>query len=149
MIRSTSSAGGILARRAGSFIEIVIVERMHDIEPKWQPILRQLPKGAMESKESFEETALREVREETGYDAKILEKVGTAKWEYQRNSIHWEEIVHYYLMSLKTELQHEHDDEYDNVRWIKIELAATILSYPEERELLKKVIENVNYISQF
>ena len=93
-------------------------------------------------------TSSREVREETGYDARILKKVGTAQWEYKRNSINWKETVHYYLMVLKTDQQHEHDNEFDHVRWVTIESAVVLLSYLEERELLKQAIEDESFISQ-
>jgi 8-oxo-dGTP pyrophosphatase MutT (NUDIX family) len=148
VVKQTSSAGGILVRKRTPSIELVIVERTHNVDTKWQPVLRQLPKGAMEHGESLEETALREVKEETGYEARILKKVGIAQWQYKRNSINWKEIVHYYLMVPKTDQQHDHDNEFDHVRWVTIESAIVLLSYPEERELLKRVNIDERFISQ-
>ena len=60
----TISAGGVVLRTQGSDVLIVIVEREKDIEEKWSPTLRQLPKGGSRAGENLEETALREVLEE-------------------------------------------------------------------------------------
>ena len=85
MARKIVSAGGILLHRDGNDINIVIVERTKNIEKKWAPTLRQLPKGGCNPGETLEETALREVLEETGFSAQIIAKAGQAQWSYERN----------------------------------------------------------------
>lgn len=139
-IRDCTSAGGLLLQRAGAETLIVIVERTNDVEPKWRPILRQLPKGSTEPGESLLQTALREVEEETGFAAEVLAFAGTAQWSYQKLNEVWHETVHYYFLRPKTVIPKPHDAEFETVRWVPIEEAARILSYPEERDLLAKLI---------
>jgi len=138
----TVSAGGLLFRRKDNDTLIVIVEREKGVEEKWAPILRQLPKGGCKPGETLEQTALREVLEETGYEARIISKAGEAKWSYERNGQVWDETVHHYFVEPLTLATREHDDEFDFVRWVRIEEAARILSYPEERELIAIIIAN-------
>jgi diadenosine hexaphosphate hydrolase (ATP-forming) len=142
MGKPTVSAGGILFRRKGNDVLIVIVEWEKGVEKKWAPVLRQLPKGGCKSSETLEQTALREVLEETGYKARIISKAGEAQWSYKRDEQVWDETVHYYFMKPLTLIAQEHDDEFDYVRWVKIEEATRILSYPEERELIFEVVAN-------
>jgi len=138
----TTSAGGIVIRKVGQDIQIVIVEWEKNVPPKWAPILRQLPKGGVKPGETLEIAALREVLEETGYQAQIISKAGEASWRYTRDGVVWDETVHYFFMTTNSsEATQDHDDEFDYVRWISINEAALILSYPEEKNLLKGVIE--------
>ena len=138
----TTSAGGILLRREGNDVLIVIVEREKGVEERWSPILRQLPKGGCKPGETLEQTTLREVLEETGFKARIISKAGEAKWSYERYGQVWDETVHYYFMKPLTLVAQARDDEFDSVRWVRIEEAARILSYPEERELIAKIMAN-------
>jgi len=136
----TMSAGGVVFRRDGTDTLVVVVEWEEGVEEKWAPILRQLPKGGCKPGETLEETALREVREETGYQARIVSKAGEAQWSYERNGQVWDETVHYYLMEPVCLVLENHDAEFDYVRWYKADQAARMLSYPEERELLSQLI---------
>ncbi len=138
----TISAGGILFRKIENAYHIVIVERVRNVEKKWGNVLRQLPKGHCHPGEPIEETALREVYEETGFKARIVKKAGSANWAYERNGKHWIETVYYFLMEPISLIQHDHDNEFDFVKWIRIEEAGTVLSYPEERELLISLIND-------
>lgn len=137
----TVSAGGIVLRREGGRVLIIIVEWEKGVEKKWAPILRQLPKGGHKLGETLEQTALREVLEETGYRARIIAKAGEARWSYERDGQIWDETVHYYFMEPVTLIAQKHDEEFDYVRWIEIEQAARILSYPEERRLVAEILE--------
>jgi len=141
MGKPTNSAGGIVVTGvAGQAPLILIVERYRDLEPQWQPVLRQLPKGGCRPGENLEETALREVLEETGYQAEILDRGGEAHWSYERFGITWDETVHYYLMRPvdpgADPASLSHDDEFDAVRWVPVSEAVRSVSYPEERRIL-------------
>lgn len=139
MKKTVTSAGGVVLRRREGTIEVLIVERHTNVEPKWAPVLRQLPKGGVEKDEAILEAALREVLEETGYTGTVVGKAGEARWSYWRNGIEWHETVHYFLMKTSSESAAGHDDEFDAVRWVSIEDAMTILSYPEERAVISQV----------
>lgn len=141
-IRYTESAGGIVLRQYRNGAEILVVERTKNVEPKWSPILRQLPKGGINAGESIDQAALREVLEETGYTAHIVKKAGTAQWAYERHGHSWVETVHYFFMTLLSTTPTTHDEEFDRISWMSIDAAKRLLSYPEERSLLREVIEN-------
>lgn len=138
MANETLSAGGIVWRHTAPEVEVLVVERTKNVEPKWKPVLRQLPKGRVELGENLEEAALREVLEETGFTAKIQGKAGVAEWSYVRDGIEWHEVVTYFFMNASSD-QGDHDDEFDVVRWMFLSTAARQLSYPEERALLSEV----------
>jgi 8-oxo-dGTP diphosphatase len=135
-----TSAGGVLFRRDGSDFLIVIVEQSKGVEKKWAPVLRQLPKGTRRKSETLEETALREVLEETGFGGRIVGKAGEAGWSYEREGRMWDETVHYFFMEPTTLTPLLHDSEFELVRWVRIEEASRILSYPEERRLLTEIL---------
>lgn len=139
-VRECASAGGLLLRKRAPDILVVIVERMTDIEPRWQPVLRQLPKGNIEPGETPLHAALREVKEETGFDAEVLAAAGTAEWSYERNGEWFHETIHYYFLRPTSVTPDFHDTEFEIVRWVSIQEAQRILSYPEERHLIEKVI---------
>ncbi|MFZ5902758.1 MAG: NUDIX domain-containing protein [Chloroflexota bacterium] len=145
MGKPTYSAGGILLRKVDNDILIAIVEWETNVPPKWAPILRQLPKGGCQAGESFQETAVREVLEETGYRGRIIGEAGEAHWSYERDAIVWDEKVLYYFMLPKSLTPDKHDEEFDRVRWIKLDEAAEVLSYPEERELILKVVNSNSF----
>ena len=138
------SAGGVVVRHTADRTELLVVERTKDIEPKWKPVLCQLPKGAISHGETLEETALREVLEETGYTAKIVAKAGTASWSYVRAGTQYEETVHYFLMSLQSAIPQEHDQEFEQVCWLEFPAAQNALSYPEERRLIHQIAHRAN-----
>jgi 8-oxo-dGTP pyrophosphatase MutT (NUDIX family) len=142
MEKKTQSAGGILLRRQHACILIAVVERHRDVEPKWAPILRQLPKGACEGSESLEETARREVEEETGFTSRTVGPAGTAGWSYLRDGNTWHETVTYFFLEPTTTFPRAHDSEFDLVRWITIQEAVTSLSYPEERKLVGDILSS-------
>jgi 8-oxo-dGTP diphosphatase len=139
-VRECVSAGGLLLRKVSPDIFVVIVERMTDIESKWKPVLRQLPKGNIEVGESPLQAALREVKEETGFDAEVLAQAGTAEWSYDRNGERFHETIHYYFLRPASVAPAPHDTEFETVRWVSIQEARRILSYPEERQLIERVI---------
>ncbi len=137
---SVISAGGVVFRRNAEVKEILVVKRRKNVESKWKPILCQLPKGHVEPGETIKEAALREVFEETGYRTCISEKVGTASWSYERSGTQFYETVHYFLMSVQSHIHQQHDDEFDEVCWVELRNGEKVLSYPEEQQLLREIL---------
>ncbi len=120
------AAGGILLREVstGRF-EVALIHRPG--RDDWS-----LPKGKQDPGESYEECALREVLEETGYRCRLLSFVGFTEYRDRRGR---PKVVHYWLMDVLGG-QFAPSDEVDDLQWVELERAAQVLSYGRDRELL-------------
>lgn len=127
------SAGGVVYRRAGKEIEVVIAAR--ESGKIWC-----LPKGAVEKGETIEEAALREVKEETGLKAKIVGKIDKIEyWFYWKpEDVRYHKFVHFFLMEYSIGDFCWHDFELDEVKWAAIDEAMEVLSYKSERGVMEK-----------
>ena len=123
-VRTTTAAGGVVTRGAGDDLEVVLTGRTSD--GTWV-----FPKGTPDAGVSIEETALREVREETGLDVSIVAPIG--------ERVH--KFVHFFLMRPEGGDVSRHDHEYDDVRWVPADDARRMLSYETYREMLDRAIE--------
>ena len=114
------------------------------------PTIRALPKGAIDAGEKPEETALREVHEETGLRAELIAKLADIKYVYVRN---WGDqarvfkIVSFYLLLYASgrlgNIAPEMRVEVRRTFWIPLEEAATVLSYKGEREVAEKALQYI------
>jgi len=126
---SVLSAGGVVVRQAEGGWEVLLVGDGTD--QGWR-----LPKGMQEPGEGIERTALREVAEETGLEATILQYVGRTGWTYQYGGEWWDERVHFYLMHPVGGSTLKHDAEFPKVEWMPAEQARGALRFDSEREIL-------------
>lgn len=94
-----------------------------------------LPKGAPASGESSVDTAMREVREETGYRCEIVRELEPVTYWFQRNGRRIKKTVRWYLMR-PLEKVGEHDHEVDEVAWLEQGEALARLRYESDRRLL-------------
>jgi 8-oxo-dGTP pyrophosphatase MutT (NUDIX family) len=99
-----------------------------------------LPKGGAAAGETGAEAALREVREETGVEARVVEPLGDVAYWYRRRGRRVHKTVHFYLCAFLTGSTADHDQEVDDARWISLQDARTALSYPGERALIERVL---------
>lgn len=97
-----------------------------------------LPKGTPAPGESMEDTAIREVSEETGLQVKIIGKIGTIQYWFSRNGVRYHKWVHHYLMEAIGGDTAAHDVEYDRVEWFPIEAASKVLSFKNEVKMVEK-----------
>jgi 8-oxo-dGTP pyrophosphatase MutT (NUDIX family) len=125
------SAGGIVYRRDGSRLDFAVCGR--DSDGVWG-----LPKGTPNPGESLEQTAVREVTEETGLDVKIADKLGVIEYWFSRERIRYHKWVHYYLMEAVGGDTSKHDVEYDRVEWFPAEVALKKLTFKNEVEMAQK-----------
>jgi 8-oxo-dGTP pyrophosphatase MutT (NUDIX family) len=134
------SAGGVVIddRPDGQRWVLLIARRNAAGRPQWT-----LPKGRIEDGETREEAALREVREETGYGAEILDEIGTIDYWFvwRPDQIRYHKFVHYYLMVTDGEPPGERDDEAECVEWVPADIALVRLAHRNERNLVKRARE--------
>jgi 8-oxo-dGTP pyrophosphatase MutT (NUDIX family) len=126
-------AGGIVHRRnPDGEPEVLLVHR-----PRYDDW--SLPKGKADPGERDEETALREVEEETGLRCRLGAPAGRTRY---RDSKGREKIVHYWLMEPPATADGSSafvpNDEVDELRWCTVLEAARWLSYAHDRKLLEK-----------
>jgi ADP-ribose pyrophosphatase YjhB (NUDIX family) len=97
-----------------------------------------LPKGTPDHDERIEETATREVREETGLDVRIVRPLGTIEYWFAlpRQRVH--KTVHFFLMEALGGDTAHHDHEYEEVRWVPVEEARRLLAFDTYREMLDR-----------
>lgn len=151
MIREFS-AGGVVVRRMKHRWWIAAIEPQGRRSPASKPSSRDsvlaLPKGAVDAGETPEQTALREVHEETGVTAQVMSKLKDIKYYYIRS---WGDrqrvfkIVSFYVALYQSgrlgNITPEMRKEVRRALWIPLEDAAKELSYPGEREVAKLAVE--------
>ena len=98
-----------------------------------------LPKGRLESGESQEEAAVREVAEETGFACRIVEPLGTIDYWFvwRPDKVRYHKYVHYFLMRYLGPADAPRDDEAEEVAWLPLEDALTRLTHANERDLVR------------
>ena len=110
------------------------------ITPAGRRRVTALPKGGAHVGETGEETAGREVREETGITVEVGERLGDVSYVYRRDGRRIRKTVHFYLCHFVSGSTEDHDHEVDDARWIPLEQALTALSYPGERRLIARAM---------
>ena len=127
-----TSAGGIVIRLDGTRRQIVLGRRRRERDgATWT-----LPKGTPDPGERTEETALREVTEETGLEVAILERVGDVEYWFMQTGTRIHKIVHYFLMAATGGALERHDHEFDEVRWVDLTEAEQLMSHESERRVV-------------
>jgi len=136
IIREFSSGGAVFKKEKGETLWIVRATVPSELFPK---VYWTLPKGWIDGDETLEETAVREVKEEGGIEAKIVEKIGTIKYFYlhpERGNIL--KFVTFFLMEWKSDLPEGFDGETSEVVWLPFKEAYKKLSHSGEKQILKK-----------
>ncbi len=130
------SSGGVIFRTGAAGIEIALIRKTL----KGGKRIWCLPKGWVEPGESFEETAVREVREETGLDGEILQKIGETSYQFysKEDRVRIDKTVHFFLMNCHGGSTADHDDEVEAADWFPLEEAETLMAYPTEKEMVRK-----------
>jgi 8-oxo-dGTP pyrophosphatase MutT (NUDIX family) len=95
-----------------------------------------LPKGTPDPGETVEQTALREVAEETGLEVRIVGPLPSIEYDFVQNGTRIHKTVHYFLMEPTGGDLERHDHEFDQVRWIDFADAPTTLTFETERALV-------------
>src|SRR6476659_6216203 len=112
-----------------------------------EPGVWALPKGNIGPGEKADATALREVAEETGVEARLVEKLGDVRYVYSWGGERIFKVVSFFLLRYSRgrlgELPPATAHEVDEVRWLPLEDAPRLLAYGGEREMAAKAVESV------
>ena len=130
------SAGGVIYRQEQGRIYVGLIH----VRKRWG-----LPKGHVEPGERIEQTAVREVREETGLLGKIDRKLGAISYTYRAKSKAGEPVriskrVTFFLLRYLEGEVHGHDYEVDEARWFPIDAALGKLIFATERKMVRKAL---------
>ena len=137
-----TSAGGIVvsAERARPSLVVGMRRRARDA------VTWTLPKGTPDPGETVEETALREVGEETGLAVRIVEPLPSIEYDFVQDGLRIHKTVHYFLMVPTGGDLSRHDLEFERVRWITFDDAPGLLSFATERDLVATAAERVEQL---
>jgi 8-oxo-dGTP pyrophosphatase MutT (NUDIX family) len=147
MIREFSAGALVLRGRQEGWWVAVIEPGKHG-EPEDRKDVIALPKGNVDPGENPEQTAVREVMEETGLQAKPVAKLGNIRYVYVRK---WADdrkifkIVTFYLMKYQSgrigNITEEMKHEVRRAYWLPLDQAAGKLTYKGERQMAEKALE--------
>ena len=121
------AAGGVVMRKGPEETEIAVVHR-----PRYDDW--SFPKGKLDPGETFEEAALREVREETGLTCRLGPELAFAHYNDNKGR---PKLVRYWLMAVIEDPGFEPNDEVDELRWLTPAEATELLTYSRDRNLVK------------
>jgi 8-oxo-dGTP pyrophosphatase MutT (NUDIX family) len=124
------SYGGVVVR--GDDVMVIV--------PRGRRRVLGLPKGGPNPGETPEETAAREVREETGVTATVRERLGQVDYTYRRGGRAIDKTVHFYLCEYEDGDTADHDHEVEDARWMPLADARRRLTYPGERAMIARAL---------
>lgn len=129
------SAGGVVVDDQGRTVVIVPTRRAASGAK-----VTALPKGHIDPGEDAPAAALREVREEAGIEAEIVEKLGDVRYWYQRDGRSIPKQVSFFMMRYLGGSTDDHDDEVEVARWVPLEEAEHLLTFQGERDMVRAAI---------
>src|SRR5512146_1291291 len=130
-----TSAGGVVFRQQDHHVDVALIL----VGPK---LRWQLPKGTVNPGEKIEQAAQREVREEAGIEAELIELIERIEyWFYathQGRRTRFHKYVYFYLMRFCSGDVNDHDHEVEEARWVEINQAIAMLAFESEKEMVRK-----------
>ena len=137
-IKRIFSAGGIVLRQAQDKLSakkrLEVLVTQHSKHKGWD-----FPKGHREIYENEQQTALREVEEETGVKAEIIEKAGQTQYFYYEEGQKVLKTVVFYLMKYTGEGEASTAFEVSAMKWLPIDKVEEQLTFKDTKQLWLKV----------
>ena len=128
------SAGGVIIDVHEGIARIAVIARRNRAgRVEWC-----LPKGHLESNETLEQAAVREVAEETGIVGRVLAALGTIDYWFSASGTHIHKIVHHYLLEAtggELSIEGDPDAEAIDVAWFPLDDVQAHLTFPNERRM--------------
>jgi 8-oxo-dGTP pyrophosphatase MutT (NUDIX family) len=134
MIREFSAGGVVVCDKGGQPFVAVVRVRGETLA---------LPKGHPFGDESAAEAARREVREETGLDAEVVDQLGDVKYWYVRGGKQDAKVVTFFLFRYRSGNVEDHDHEVEQARWVPATEALETLTYAGERDMVRRALSQV------
>ncbi|MBS7547579.1 NUDIX hydrolase [Dietzia massiliensis] len=126
-VRVVPAAGAVLYRMDGDSPLCAVVHR-----PRYDDW--SLPKGKVDAGEALPVTAVREIEEETGFAAELRSRIGTTAYPLKENTR--KEVT--YWSALATGGDFHPNSEVDEIRWVPVDEAKRLVSYPLDRKILTR-----------
>lgn len=133
-MREVSAGGLVVDDPSSPGAGVLIAHRVRGGDLVWT-----LPKGHVESGETPQETARREVAEETGLTATVLLPLGTLDYWFVFQSRRIHKWVHHFVLTDPVGELSTHDIEVEQVAWVPLEEMDARLRYRDERALLARL----------
>ena len=141
-MRREFSAGGVLVRRLQGRWMVAAIRPAGKPPGIWA-----LPKGRIDQGERGEETALREIAEETGAHGRSLGMLGDVRYWFNWDGERIFKVVSFFLVRYAGgrlgDVPAEHRHEVAEVRWLPLEEAPKLLAYGGERDMARKALERL------
>ncbi len=139
---SEVSAGGLVISESNPSLIALISHKNRGGGLDWV-----IPKGHVELGENYLQTAVREIREETGIESKILEKIGEISYSFKIGPKRIKKTVHHYLLQQIGGSLNAHSDptgEVVDVQWFDVGTLEEVLAHENERKIAQRALEILN-----
>src|SRR5438445_1603776 len=141
-VRREFSAGGVLVRSVRGRPVFAAIRPQGKPEGLWA-----LPKGLIGPGEAAQETAVREVLEETGIEGRPVEKLGDVRYVYTWAGERVFKVVSFFLLRAGRgrigEITDEMRVEVAEARWLPLEVGPRLLAYQGEKEMARKALDRL------
>jgi 8-oxo-dGTP pyrophosphatase MutT (NUDIX family) len=141
-VKREFSAGGVLVRQVAGAWEVAAIRPAGKEPGVWA-----LPKGRIDEGERGEETALREVAEETGARGRSLGKLGDVRYWFTWDGERIFKVVSFFLVAWEAgelgDIPAEFRHEVAEARWLPLADAPRLLAYGGERQMARKAADRL------
>lgn len=133
------SAGGVVFKEDQDQIYILLIKNKDRYG---------FPKGNIERTEKREDAAVREVKEETGVDAEVLDYLGNVEYWYRSGVDTIHKFVYYYLMKYVGGELNPQKEEIESAEWVPINQVEEKLSFDKDKKIFSLAVKKLKQLSK-